>query len=82
MINHLTGFLNKWVLVFKRDNHLETSSSVKLGTFCVTNDEFLGDYPLPNTVTVPAFTRGQTDRFLNCSHIMKTRAKLFLCFPL
>ena len=27
MINHLTGFLNKCVLAFKRDNHRETSSS-------------------------------------------------------
>ena len=48
---HLTGFLNKCVLAFKRDNHLETSSSVKQkiprpSYFCVTNDEFLGDYPL------------------------------------
>ena len=48
MINHLTGFLSKCVLAFKRDNHLETSSSFGLGTFCVTNDEFLGDYPLLN----------------------------------
>ena len=29
MINHLTCFLNKPVLAFKRDNHLETLSSVK-----------------------------------------------------
>ena len=55
MINHLTGFLNKCVLAFKRDKHLETSSSVKQKTlrssalvFTVTNDEFLGDYPLHN----------------------------------
>ena len=54
MINHLTGFLNKCVLEFKRDNHLETLSSVKqktqrpfgLDIFCVTNDKFLGNYPL------------------------------------
>ena len=32
MINHLTGFLNKCVPAFKRDNHLETSSSVKQKT--------------------------------------------------
>ena len=32
MINHLTDFLNKCVLAFKRDNHLETSSSVKQET--------------------------------------------------
>ena len=32
MINHLTGFLNKCVLAFKRDNHLETWSSVKQKT--------------------------------------------------
>ena len=32
MINHLTNFLNKRVLAFKRDNHLETSSSVKQKT--------------------------------------------------
>ena len=32
MINHLTGFLNKCVLSFKRENHLETSSSVKQKT--------------------------------------------------
>ena len=32
MMNHLTNFLNKCVLVFKRDNHLETSSSVKQKT--------------------------------------------------
>ena len=55
MINHLTRFLNKCVLAFKRDNHLETSSSVKQKTqqplalvFSVTNDEFLGGYPLHN----------------------------------
>ena len=47
MINHLTGFLNKCLLAFKRDNHLETSSSMKQnGIFCLTNDKFLGDYPL------------------------------------
>ena len=51
MINHLTCFLNKCLLAFNRDNHLGTSSSVKqkkrgLGVFCVTNDEFLGEYPL------------------------------------
>ena len=54
MVNHLTGFLNNCALAFKRDNYLETSSSVKqktprpsaIGIFCVTNDEFLGDYPL------------------------------------
>ena len=40
IINHLTGFLNKCVLAFKRENHIE------IGIFCVTNDEFLGDYPL------------------------------------
>ena len=32
MINHLTGFLNKCVLAFKRDNHHETSSFVKQKT--------------------------------------------------
>ena len=32
MINHLTCFLNKCVLSFKRDNHLETLSSVKQKT--------------------------------------------------
>ena len=32
MINHLTGFLNKCVLAFKRDNHLETLSSMKQKT--------------------------------------------------
>ena len=32
VINHLTGFLNKCVLAFKRDNHLDTSSSVKQKT--------------------------------------------------
>ena len=44
MINHLTGLLNKCVLAFKRDNHLETSS--RPWYFCVTNDEYIGDYPL------------------------------------
>ena len=32
MINHLKGFLNKCVLAFKRDNNLETSSSMKQKT--------------------------------------------------
>ena len=32
MINYLTGFINKCVLAFKRDNHLKTSSSVKQKT--------------------------------------------------
>ena len=32
MINHLTCFQNKCVLALKRDNHLETSSSVKQKT--------------------------------------------------
>ena len=32
MINDLTGFLNKCVLAFKRDNHLKTLSSVKQKT--------------------------------------------------
>ena len=32
MINHFTGFLNKCVLAFKRDDHLETSSSMKRKT--------------------------------------------------
>ena len=32
MINHLTGFLNKCRLAFKRDNHPEISSSVKQKT--------------------------------------------------
>ena len=32
VINHLTDFLNKCVLAFKRDYHLETSSSVKQKT--------------------------------------------------
>ena len=32
MINHLTGFLNKCMLAFKRDNHLKTLSSVKQKT--------------------------------------------------
>ena len=32
MIHHLTGFLNKCVLAFKRDNHFETLSSVKQKT--------------------------------------------------
>ena len=32
MIYHLTGFQNKYVLAFKRDDHLETSSSVKQKT--------------------------------------------------
>ena len=32
MINHLTGFLNKCVLAFKTDNHLEKSSSMKQKT--------------------------------------------------
>ena len=32
MIDHLTGFLNKCVLAFKRDNHPKTSSSVKQKT--------------------------------------------------
>ena len=57
MINHLTGLLNKCVLTFKRDDHFETSSSVKQKTprpvavvFSVTNDEFLGDYPLNNNL--------------------------------
>ena len=44
MVINLTGFLNKCVLAFKRDNHIETSSSVKQKTsFCVTSDEFLDD---------------------------------------
>ena len=54
MINHLTGFLNKCVLASKRDNHLvniviretENTAAFGLGIFWVTNDEFLGDYPL------------------------------------
>ena len=32
MVNHLTGFLNKCVLSFKRDNYLEPSPSVKQKT--------------------------------------------------
>ena len=32
MINHLTGFKNKYVLAFDRDNHLETTSSVNQKT--------------------------------------------------
>ena len=32
MIHYLTGFLNKCMLAFKRDNHLETLSSVKQKT--------------------------------------------------
>ena len=32
MINHLTGFLNKCVLAFKKDDQLETLSSVKQKT--------------------------------------------------
>ena len=32
MIHHFTGFLNKYVLAFKRDYHLETSSSIKQKT--------------------------------------------------
>ena len=47
MTYHLTGFLNKCVLAFKRDNHLEKSSSVKQ-KIPRPNDEFLSDYPLPN----------------------------------
>ena len=57
MIHHLTGFLNKCVLAFKRDNHLETLSSVKQknsaafgpGIFCVRKNGFLGDNPLQNS---------------------------------
>ena len=49
MINHLTGFLNKCVLAFKRDNLLETSSSVKKENsaafgfciFCVTINPYI-----------------------------------------
>ena len=32
MINHFTGSLNKCMLAFKRDDNLETSSSVKQKT--------------------------------------------------
>ena len=32
MIHHFTGFLNKCMLAFKRDNHLETSPSMKQKT--------------------------------------------------
>ena len=59
MINHITGFLSKCVLAFKRDNHLGTSSSMKQITlrpsasiFSVTNDEFRGDYPLRGGASV------------------------------
>ena len=49
MINHLTCFLNKCMLAFKRDNHFviretENTAVFGLGIFCVTNDEFLGHY--------------------------------------
>ena len=54
MINHYTGFLNKCVLVFKRDKpprnivirETENTAAFGLGIFCVTNDEFLSDYSL------------------------------------
>ena len=32
MINHYTGFLNKCVMAFKEDYHLETASSMKQKT--------------------------------------------------
>ena len=36
MIHHFTAFLNKCMLAFKRDNHLETSSSMKQKTLRVS----------------------------------------------
>ena len=39
MVNHFTVFLNKCVLAFKRDNHLETSSSVKqMPWYCLCHE--------------------------------------------
>ena len=55
MINHLTGFLNKCMLVFKRGQprniairETENTAAFGLGIFCVMHDKFLGDYPLQN----------------------------------
>ena len=55
MINHLTDFLNKSMVAFKRlppENIVicETENTTAFGfdIFCVRNDEFLGDYPFHN----------------------------------
>ena len=61
MINHLTGFLNKCMLAFKRDNHLETLSSVKQKTPRPLADVFSVSRMTSFLMIIPYIAVGITD---------------------